>query len=295
MKKVLCLILVFLGLLTSACGVEKTPAPPRGKVPVVVSFEAMRELTEAIGGDKVSITTLVPPGTEPHEFDPKAEDILRIKQARVLVMNGMGMEKWGSRAVKAADNPDLIAVEAARHVKPIYLDEEEKEGPDPHTWLGPKEAKEEALEIRDALVRASPENRAVFERNYDRFASSVDGLTDLYQQKFDEAPRHSFVAGHAAFGYLCRDFGLEQKSVEDVFASGEPPAKKLISLIAYCRAHDVHTIFTEDLMDPALAGTLAKEAGASDVTINTMENREDDGTYIGHMKETLDKILKSLT
>jgi zinc transport system substrate-binding protein len=130
-------------------------------------------------------------------------------------------------------------------------------------------------------------------KNYESFAESLDRLQAEYQDRLEKAPRHELVTGHAAFGYLARDFGLTQESVEDAFATGEPPAKKLIELIEFCRAHHVKTIFTEETMDPALARTLATEAGAKAETLSTMEESSDE-SYLQVMEENLTKLDRAM-
>lgn len=294
-KKEMALLLTLLAL-TAGCGREAPPAE-EGKIPVAVSFGAMEKLTETIGGDAVSISVMVPEGIEPHDFEPRAGDLIRLKQARVFVYNGMGMEHWADKALQSAGAENQVVVRASEKVVPIPLeDEEEREEHgdyDPHTWLGLSEAKEEARAIRDGLIAASPENRDLFMKNYDTFAKSIDSLQQEYREKLAKAPRKELVTGHAAFGYLARDFSLTQESVEDAFATGEPPARKLVELIRFCRAHHVKTIFTEEMMDPALARTLASEAGASAETLSTLEEPGSE-SYLDTMRDNLEKIDKAL-
>ena len=150
-KKEMALLLTLLAL-TAGCGREAPPAE-EGKIPVAASFGAMEKLTEAIGVDAVSISVMVPEGIEPHDFEPRAGDLIRLKQARVFVYNGMGMEHWAEKALQSAGAENQEEVRASEKVVPIPLeDEEEREEHgdyDPHTWLGLSEAKEDARAIRD--------------------------------------------------------------------------------------------------------------------------------------------------
>lgn len=175
---------------------------------------------------------------------------------------------------------------------PILLtDEEEREehgAYDPHTWLGLSEAKEEAQAIRDGLIAASPKDRDLFMKIM-KICGPYRPAGRKYRGSLERAPRHELVTGHAAFGYLARDFGLTQESVEDAFATGEPPARKLIELIEFCKVHHVKTIFTEETMDPALARTLAAEAGEKAETLSTMEESGDE-SYLATMEDNLSKL-----
>ena len=121
-------------------------------------------------------------------------------------------------AIAAADNSDLIVVEASAGAAPITnLDEEEiaEHGQfDPHLWLSLQGAQLEALNIKNALVEADPAYADYYEANYADFASQLNTLFTEYQTKFSSVSRNHFVTGHAAFGYLCQDFGLAQNSVK---------------------------------------------------------------------------------
>ena len=119
-------------------------------------------------------------------------------------------------------------------------------------------------------------------------------MEETYKGKFQGLSRKEFVTGHAAFAYLCRDFGLEQNSVEGVFAAGEPNARQLAKLVEYCRAHQVRTIFTEAAVSPKTSESLAREVGAKVVSIHTLEGGEGEGDYLRQMEENLARIYESL-
>lgn len=299
MKKIyIALLAAAAAVSLAACGLEKKPAETggAGKIPVAVSFDAMKELTEAVGGDLVSVSVIVPDGTEPHDFEPGADDLKRLGDARLFVYNGLGMERWAERAVKAAGNDELLAVEASKDAPLLAVsgDDAEESVYDPHLWLSLDGAEREAANIRDALIRIAPERESAFRANYDAFAGELETLRAEYAGLFAGASRKTLVTGHAAFGYLARDFGLEEKSVEDVFASGEPSPAKLTELTRYCRDNGVKTVFTEELVSPAVSETLAREAGAGTAVIYTMESSEGGLSYMERMKDNLRRIYEAL-
>ena len=268
------------------------------KLKVSVTFDAMKEFTEAVGKDKVDISTIIPAGTEPHDFEPKAQDLTGLSTAKVFVYSGLGMEAWADKAVQSANNADLVAVEASKGAEPIKNTDpgeiEEHGQYDPHIWLSLKGAEIETKNIRDGLVKADPANKDYYEKNCEDFVAQLESLYTEYDQKFKSAPKKSFVTGHAAFGYLCRDFGLEQNSVEDVYAEGEPSAQQLSELVKYCKDHKVTTVFAEEMASPDVSKTLAKEVGAQVETIYTVESAEDDKTYLERVESNLSKIYASL-
>ena len=288
-----------IALAFSGCG-SQTPAKQdtTEKIKVVASFDAMKEITQAIGGNKVDVTTIIPEGIEPHDYELKTSDVQKLQEAKLFVYNGLGMEAWADKAIQTASADNLMSVALAEHVQPIELTDpeeiEEHGAYDPHAWLGLTSAKEEASAVKDALIKISPEDKEYFEKNYMAFADEIDKMQEEYMKKVANATREEIVTGHAAFGYLCRDLGISQESVEDVFASGEPSAQKLAELTDFCKAHNVKVIFTEDLVSPAVSETLAKEAGAKAEAIHTIESAEDGMTYLARMKDNLNKIAEAL-
>jgi zinc transport system substrate-binding protein len=299
---------ILLGLLVvtgvSACG-NNHVTPSGGatsgtaKIKVSVTFDAMKEFAQAVGKDKVEISTIIPAGTEPHDFEPKAQDLLALSSAKVFVYNGLGMEAWVEDAISAASNKSLTVVDASKDADTIANtapeEIEEHRQYDPHLWLSVKGAELEVKNIKDGLVKADPSDKDYYEQNCNDYIAQLESLYNDYNIKFNSVTKKSFVTGHAAFGYLCRDFGLEQKSVEDTFADGEPTAQQLSKLVEYCKANKVTTIFAEEMASPDVSETLAKEVGAKVETIYTTESAEDDLTYLERMESNLSKIYDSLT
>lgn len=286
----------------TACGGEQgnqaNTAEP-GKLKVSVTFNAMKEFTEAVGKDKVEISTIIPDGTEPHDFEPKAQDLVGLSTAQVFVYNGFGMEAWVNSAVAAANNKSLITVEASNGVTPITNtgeDQIKEHGQyDPHIWLSLKGAEAEVKNIKDGLIKADPANKEYYEANCSDFLAQLENLYKEYKGKFDPLQKKNFVTGHAAFAYLCQDFGLSQNSVEDVFAEGEPSAQQLTQLADYCKKNKVTTIFAEEMASADVSNTLANEVGAKVETIYTVESAEDNLTYLERMEDNLSKIYSSLS
>lgn len=304
-KRIISALLSTLTVLTfSACGSSDGNAssreisPGSHKVKVSVTFDAMAEFTKAVGKDKVDVSTIIPDGTEPHDFEPKAKDLAGLSNAQVFVYSGLGMEAWAEKAVGAAGNKNLVAVEASKGVEAIRSTDageiQEHGQYDPHIWLSLKGAETEAQNIRDALCKADPPDADSYRKNCAGFVSQLESLFSEYNAKFHSEKSRSFVTGHAAFAYLCRDFGLTQNSVEDVFAEGEPSAQRLTELITYCKENHVKTVFVEDMVSPEISQTLAREVGAKVEKIYTMESTEDGKNYLDRMKSNLQEIDESL-
>jgi len=300
MKKAVIITLILSVILSLAgCGSGTAIKTGNNKIKLSVSFDALKEFASAIGGDKVEISTIIPDGTEPHDFEPKAQDLVGLSEAQVFIYSGLGMESWAEDAVSAVNNNDLVVVVASQGITPITNTDEEEINEhgqyDPHIWLSLKNAETEATNIKNALVKTDSENKDYYENNCSSFISQLESLYNEYSKKFASVEKKSFVTGHAAFAYLCRDFGLSQNSVEDVFAEGEPTAKQLSELVDYCKSNNVTTVFAEEMASPEVSEALAKEVGAKVETIYTIESAEDGKTYLERMQDNLSEIYNSLS
>ena len=264
----------------------------------VVSFNAMKEFASAIGKDKIAITTIIPNGTEPHDFEPTTESLKDLSSASIFIYNGLGMESWTDKVLKSIDNKNLVVVNASKGSNPIKntdTEEIKEHGQyDPHLWISLKGAEVESKNIKDALVKVDPSNKEFYEKNYSEFSKQLNSLYNEYTQKFKTVKNKNFVTGHAAFAYLCRDYDLNQNSVENVFAEGEPSTKKLKELVDYCKQNKITTIFMEDMVSTKVSTTLANEIGAKVEKIYTLESKEDNKDYIESMKNNLETIYTSL-
>lgn len=293
-----CALLLLLACLVAGCASQEPEPAADGRLQVVVSFNAMQELVQAVGKDRVRIATLIPDGTEPHDFQPTPKNIKVLHKADLFVYNGAGMEPWVETAAKAASNKKLQLVEASKGVQLIALTDpaEQKEhgSYDPHTWLSLANAQIEVRNIAAALAKADAANAAFYQKNAAAYNQQLQATLQQYQEKFAQTKQKDFVTGHAAFAYLCRDFKLTQTSVEDVFASGEPSARSLSRLADYCKAQHVTTIFVEEAVSPKTSQTLAKEVGAKTQPVQTIESSDEGKSYLQRMQENLEAIYQSL-
>lgn len=278
-----------------------TAKEENGKVKAVASFYAMEELTKAIGGDKVEIHTIIPDGVEPHDFEPKAKDLTTLENADLLVLNGAGMESWSDNVLNIINNKKLKVVDTSKGVDIIKIseesnskEEEHHHGLDPHIWLSPSMAKIQSKNIKDALVEIDSSNKDYYEKNYENFSKELDKISEEYKDKFATVKNKNFITGHETFGYLCREFGLNQYAVEGVFAEGEPSPKKLKELTDLCKEKNINTVFVESLVSPAISETLAKEINGKTEKIYTIHSKEDNLNYIDAMKHNLNAIYSNL-
>ncbi|MDR5586127.1 MULTISPECIES: zinc ABC transporter substrate-binding protein [Clostridium] len=261
------------------------------KLQVMVSIYPLKEFTEKIGGDKIEVTCLVPENMEPHDYEPKTKDFEKLMNSDIFIYNGLGMEHWIDSVNNVVSDDKVLKVNSSDGI------DVRKEGElvDPHSWLSLIQVQKQCENIKNSLISLDEANKDTYEANYNKFKEELQGLYDEYSAKFNELSQKDFITGHAAFGYLCRDFGLSQKSVENLYGEGEPTPKELENLVNFCKENNIKVIFSESLASPKVSETLASEVGAEVVPIYTLESNEDDMSYLDAMKNNLDKIYNSLS
>lgn len=294
-KKIISGVLAILtGVMLIGCGTKTETATKNivdDKLNIIVSIYPLKEFTEKIAGDKATVTCLVPDNMEPHDYEPKTKDFETLSKSKIFIYNGLGMETWVDQVNEAIKEKGVTILDSSTGVEV----RKEENAVDPHIWLSVKNAEIQSENIKNTLVKLDEKNKDYYEENYKKFKEELENVYNEYKPKFDTLNKKNFVTGHAAFGYLCRDFGLTQKSVENLFAEGEPTPKQLEDLVKFCKENNIKTVFSESLASPKVSQTLAKEVGAEVVPILTLESKEDDKDYIKAIKYNLDEIYKCLS
>ncbi len=273
------------------------------KTQVVVSIEPLREFVESIGGDKITVKTMVKSGVEPHDYEPTSKDLINLSDSQIFLYNGLGMENWIDKVIDTIKDTEIIIVNTSEDVNVIdqngevienYEEGVTEQKVDPHIWLSLNECKVQSINIKNFLQSMDIENSEYYEENYKNFAFEIDSLYEEYKEKFDSLENKNFVTSHAAFGYLCRDFGLTQVSIEDLFGEGEVTPSKLKDLVNFCKENNVTTIFMPEVASEKLSETLANEVSAKVVEIYSLETMPDNLNYIEAMRENLNIIYHNL-
>ncbi len=264
------LTLISLLCLLSCTRTDSAPAPA-GKLPVVATIFPVYDFVRSIGGDRVAVTLLLPPGVEAHHFEPKPADMARVAQAKLFVFTNPAMEPWATKllssvggtvtAVNASTGLQLLAADnghAGHH------DDHAQQGSDPHVWLDLHRAQQMVTTIEQALATADPGGAAGYRTNAAAYRKKLSELDGRYRAGLATCgSRTLVVGGHAAFSYLAKRYGLTTKSAMGVAANAEPTPQDLIALIKELKQLPQPTLFAEEMIAPRLADTLAREAGAT--------------------------------
>jgi zinc transport system substrate-binding protein len=251
-------------LVAVAC--EAPPAPP-AKPLVVATFYPLWEFTEQVAGDRAEVVSLVPPGVEPHDWEPSPRDVAQAQRARVLVHSGTPLDAWVGKLLGDAASRTIVVVDAGHGITPLRL------GPaiDPHMWLDPVLARAQVETIAAALERADPAGRATYTGNARAYAARLEQLDRAFADGLRRCARHELVTSHAAFGYLARRYGLTQVPVMGIAPEAEPSPADLAALVGTARRLKVTHVFFERLVSPRLAETLAREIGAGALPLDPIE------------------------
>jgi zinc transport system substrate-binding protein len=292
-------------VMLAGCGQSgKAPAftGTAGKLKVATSFYPLYEFTKAVGGDQVDLVNLVPPGTEPHDWEPTAAHIKTLNQAAVFIYNGAGVEHWLDKTLNSLDNKALLAVETSRGLDLLKGDGEEgsdQETWDPHVWLDPESAIRQVEAIRDGLAQADPAHKATYEANADAYSAKVRKLDEEYRAALSGCPRQEFFTSHAAFGYLARRYGLTQHAIMGLTPDAEPRPKELADIVTRAKAKGIKYIFFETLVSDKVSKVVAQEVGAKTLVLNPFEGltaaeMEAGKDYLAVMRENLANLKLAL-
>ncbi len=296
------LLLLLVGLL-AACG--RGPAPEEGKVPVAVSIAPVADLVARVGGERVQVEVMVPPGTSPHAYEPTPAQIAYLSRARLLVLVGLGLEFWAEKAVAAADNPNLWVevVGPVTDLLPLPEGVVEAEGTaeegvawDPHVWLDPQNAVRIVRVVARALGDVDPVGRDGYQARAEALIQEIQALDEEMAARFEALPpeRRRYVATHPAWGYLNRRYGLETVGVLEPTPGREPSPAELAALAERMRELGVRVVVAETQLSPRLAEALAREVDGIVVQLDPLGGTPGREGYLELMEYNLRTLLEAL-
>jgi zinc transport system substrate-binding protein len=263
-----------------------------GGVEVVAGFYPVAWAAERVGGDAVTVTDLTPAGVEPHDLELTPDQVDDVLDADVVVVMGDGFQPAVEDAADSRDDTTVALLDV--------LPGDELTPDDPHVWLDPVLMSEVVDEIEAVLVDADPDREDVFRRNADEVRGELDALDAAYRDGLAACERDLVVTAHDAFGYLTDRYGLREEGVAGLSPDAEPDAQRLAELADLAQAEGVTTVFTEELVSPEIAETLAREAGGlqtdvlSPLESLSPDERDAGGDYLSVMEANLTRLQAAL-
>ncbi|HKK42612.1 MAG TPA: zinc ABC transporter substrate-binding protein [Bacteroidales bacterium] len=282
MKKVVFFLFI---AMTLSCGRHDNKP---GKEIITVSIEPFRYFVEAIGGNDFTINVMVPPGADPHVYEPYPDQVTKLSRSSAFISDGyMGFEKtWLNRfyetnsAMKHLALGDSINLISSPH-------SHGDEGVDPHFWVSPKSGLIMASSVKNFLTGLNPSHSAVYQANYDSLLLKIDSLDKRAERLFSSAANKAFMIFHPDLTYLARDYGLEQIPVE--YEGKEPSPSHMRDLIDIARKDNIKVIFVQREFDEKAAKTIAQQVGAGLVTIDPLS-----GDWLRSTSDAIDAVYDSL-
>ncbi|MBF0483630.1 MAG: zinc ABC transporter substrate-binding protein [Candidatus Omnitrophica bacterium] len=264
------------------------------KLNVITTIFPLYDMAREVGGDKVEVTKLLPAGVEAHTFDPKAKDIVKINNGDVFVYTGEFMEPWAKDIFRGVSNSSLLIVDASKGVTLM-------KGNDPHIWLDLSYAKIMTDNIAKAFGQKDPANKDFYMANASAYKARLADLDQRFTSDLTSCKIKTIVyAGHFAFGYFAKRYGLAQVSPYKGFSpDAEPSPKSVAELINTLKSSGSKVIYYEELIDPKIARVISEETGVKMDLLNGGHNVSDDEmksgiTFLSIMEENLKKLRQGL-
>lgn len=340
-KKILAMILVF-GIFVTGCAKnneksntnsnnsnQTSQSENKDKETIYASFYPIYNLTKQIAGDKFNVKSFTNLNTEVHDFEPSAKDMADLSKAKVLFLNGAGLESWQE---KISESSKVEIVDTSKGINLIEnTHEDEKEDVDnhednekdedsekeehehedgeehhhhhgaydPHIWLSPKNGIIQAKNIAEKLSEIDPENKDYYEKNFEKIKKELEEIDKEYEKKLEKKENKKFLVDHEAFSYLARDYGLIQVPLTSITSTSETDAKTMKNAIDYVKKEKITAIFYEKGESDKNVKTLADELSLDAKAINTIEYASDDDlknekTYQELIRENFEIMESSL-
>jgi zinc/manganese transport system substrate-binding protein len=254
----------FILLATTAALVAASSARAEEKTKVVATFSILGDLVKNVGGDRIEVTTLVGPNGDAHVYEPSPSDAKRLAEARIVFVNGLGLEGFMARLIKASGTKAPVVV-ATTGVKPRQMEREhDHTSIDPHAWQSVGNAKIYVANIRDALVSGDPAGKAVYEANAAAYLAKLDALDKEVRDIVAGIPadRRRIISTHDAFGYFSQAYRVEFIAPQGVSTEAEVSAKDVARIINQVRKQKIPAVFLENVSDSRLVKRISEETGA---------------------------------
>ncbi|MFZ2387835.1 MAG: metal ABC transporter substrate-binding protein [Polaromonas sp.] len=246
---------------------DKLPA-----LPVTASFSILGDLVRVVGGERVSVTTLVGPDEDAHVFEPKPGDAKAIVRSQLLVTNGLGFEPWAQKLAKSAGYKGETVV-ASKGVKLRAMVEEKghddkghhHDETDPHAWQNPNNVVLYVRNISAALSRIDPAGAATYQANTDAYVKELQAVDAWAKAQFASIPadKRKVITSHDAFGYFAAQYQIKFLAPQGVSTDAEPSAKQVAQLIRQIQREKIKAVFLENMSNPKLLAQLGKDAGVT--------------------------------
>lgn len=266
---------------------------------VVTTFTVIADMARNVAGDAAQVESITKPGAEIHNYQPTPGDLLKARDAQLVLWNGLNLELWFERFFsRMKDVPSAVV---SQGVAPIAIAQGPYAGkPNPHAWMSPQAALVYVDNIRDALVQHDPANAETYRRNAEAYKTRITATLDPLRQQLQGIPeqRRWLVSSEGAFSYLARDLGLKELYLWPINADAQGTPQQVRRVIETVRAERIPAVFSESTVSAAAAEQVARESGArygGVLYVDSLSAAEGPvPTYLDLLRVTTETLVKGL-
>ncbi len=330
LSSVYLIILITVPLIIAQLNCSKSDKPEKdGKLTVAASILPLADFCRQVGGDRINIEILVPSGASPHTYEPTIKQLKFLSRAKILVLNGLGLEYWSEKIIGSADNKDLTVLVTAEGIKTIdehagdkpvdnkkegheeaqdnheeaQDNHEEAEhafsghahegGINPHVWLDPVYAVHMVEKICSVFCKEDPAGKDFYEENSKKYIADLVKLDNIIRNEVNNFSSKKIIAFHSAYVYFTKRYGLIDTGVIEEIPGKEPSPREIKNIIDIIKKYQIKAIFAEPQFPPKEADLIAAESGAKVLFLDPL-GKEPGYSYIKMMENNLDQLRSAL-
>ena len=270
-------------------------------LPVVASFSVLGDMVEQIGGDDVAVETLVGRNADAHVYEPTPADVRKLNAAKILFVNGLGLEGWMDRLVLSSQFKGVVVtVSTGIHSRRINVEEGRAELVDPHAWQDLSNGLIYVQNIAGVLEKAWPEKKSEFQKRAEIYEEKIRREDETWRAAVNAVPieKRQVITSHDAFGYLGDAYGIRFYAPVGISTEAEPRPADIARLIEQMKGQKIKTVFLENKTSPRLAEQLAKEGGAKlgdNLYADTLSERTGPAsTYLDMFRHNFPLLIKAM-
>jgi zinc/manganese transport system substrate-binding protein len=297
-------LLLLLGLASTSAISPASAQEKAAKLEVVATFSILGDFARNVGGNQVAVATLVGPNGDVHVYSPTPADAEAIRNARLVIVNGLGLEGWLPRLIESSGS-NATTVVATHGIVPRKLAAGEilsrgrGEGADPHAWQSVPNAEIYVGNIRDAMVAADPANATTYRANAAAYLTKLEALDHDVRDAVARIPinRRKVISTHDAFGYFAAAYDITFLAPEGLSTETEPSARDIATIIVQIKKERIPAVFLENVSDPRIMSQIASETGAAiggTLYSDSLTNEGEAPTYIAMVRHNISTIASAL-
>ncbi len=303
-ESLLIILAVVLILAVSACSGGINKAVNEGKaegdrLKIYATFYPMYYIADEIAKDKGEVIQMIPPGVEPHDWEPTLKTMAELKDSDLFIYNGAGMERWAEKIIKNLEEDKVKVVEASKGIELSKGEGGHDEDYDPHVWVSPVNLIAEAKNVLDALIEIDDANKEYYDANYKELVGKLNKLHKDILESSEDFKIKTIVTSHEAFGYFAKEYGITQIPIRGISPEQEPSPAKLVEIVKLCKENNIKYVFVEKFVNPKFSKVIAGEIDGDVLTLNAAhglseEEMAEGQDYITLMYDNLNNLEKAL-